>query len=478
MLFNSLDFFIFFPIVVALYFAIKPKYRWVLLLASSYYFYSRWKPEYLILIAFSTWIDYYCGIKMGDTLEKSVRKKYLYISLFSNLTLLGVFKYFNFFYASVYSIFTDVTYTEVSPLLKILLPVGISFYTFQTLSYSIDVYYGRIKPERHLGIFALYVTFFPQLVAGPIERAKRLLPQFRIDHSFDYERIRNGLLLMMLGMFKKVVIADRVADYVNNVFNNPEIYKGLQIWIANLFFYVQLYCDFSGYSDIAIGAAAVMGYKLMLNFRQPYFAQDVQDFWSRWHISLTTWFRDYLFAELRGKNRTKARLYLNILIVFTITGFWHGANWTFIYFGVYHGILIILTMILRPYVVNFKTAIGLYKWPVFNQILNIVLTINLIASTTWVFRSNSISDSLILLKNTFLSWEGSLNLFTYPADMSISLVFITLLILVEVAQEKKKLGIILIKLPVLIKWTLLILALMAFVFFAKFNAQDFIYFQF
>jgi len=298
MLFNSLHFLVFFPVVVIIYFLLPHRFRWILLLLSSYYFYMSWEPEYVLLIMVSTLIDYFAGLKIGETDDRVKRKKFLYASLIVNLGLLFTFKYFNFFSDNLRAFFDLISLPVDTPTLKLLLPVGISFYTFQTMSYSIDVYRGKIKPEKHLGIFAVYVSFFPQLVAGPIERAGNLLPQFFEKKDYNFERISGGLKLMIWGFFKKLVIADRVAVVVDQVFNNVTDYSGIPILLAVFFFSIQVYCDFSAYSDIAIGGAKIMGYDLMTNFRRPYFSRSIAEFWRRWHISLSTWFQDYVFTPL------------------------------------------------------------------------------------------------------------------------------------------------------------------------------------
>ena len=353
MLFNSLHFLIFFPIILFLYFTIPHKYRWTILLAGSYYFYMSWKAEYIILIMISTLIDYVAGIQIDKAVSRTRKKIFLGLSLFTNLGLLFAFKYFNFFSDST-RIFLQQFAIQLNPLtLKVLLPVGISFYTFQTLSYTIDIFRGRIKPEKHLGIFAVYVSFFPQLVAGPIERAKNLLPQFYVKHKFKYDRAVSGARLMLWGFFKKMVIADTVAITVNMVFNNPSAYSGTYLILATIFFAIQIYCDFSGYSDIAIGAARMMGFDLMQNFRMPYLSKSIREFWKRWHISLSTWFRDYLYYPLIGKKITIFKLYFCIFLVFLISGLWHGANWTFLIWGGLHGFYLTFAAITK----NFRKKI-------------------------------------------------------------------------------------------------------------------------
>ena len=337
MLFNSLQFIVFFPIVVAAYFALNAKYRWILLLLASYYFYMCWSYKYIVLIMISTVVDYVAGILMYKLEKQRARKLLLLASLTTNLGLLFFFKYFNFFGDSINFVFERFNIFARVPAYEYLLPVGISFYTFQTLSYTIDIYRRKQKPEYHFGRFALFVSFFPQLVAGPIERSVNLIPQFRQDFKFEYERVKEGILLMVWGFFKKVVIADRLAEYVNLVYNNPADFAGLQNVIATFFFSFQIYCDFSGYSDIAIGSALIMGYRLMTNFRRPYFAASIGEFWHRWHISLSTWFRDYVYISLGGNRVVKWRYYYNLFITFLVSGLWHGAEWTFVIWGAIHG---------------------------------------------------------------------------------------------------------------------------------------------
>ena len=345
MLFNSLQFIAFFIIIVSIYFTIPHRYRWLLLLAASYYFYMCWKVEYIFLIIISTIVAYITGILMGRERTRERRKKYLVFSLAVNLGLLAAFKYFNFFNSNLRELFNFFNIFYDVPEFDVLLPVGISFYTFQTLSYSIDIYRGDRPPEKSLGIFALYVSFFPQLVAGPIERSTSLLPQFFERKEFNYERVTSGLRKIAWGMFKKVVIADRLAVVVDQVYGSPEDFAGPAVLIATFFFAYQIYCDFSGYSDIAIGTARILGFDLITNFKRPYFARSIREFWQRWHISLSTWFRDYLYIPLGGNRVKRPRYYINLIIVFLICGLWHGANWTFIVWGALHGSYMIISVV-------------------------------------------------------------------------------------------------------------------------------------
>ena len=399
MLFNSIEFLIFLPIVVIFFFLLPHRFRWMLLLLASCYFYMVWKPEYILLILFSTLVNYIAGLLMEKQPVKEKRKIYLIISLLISLGLLFVFKYFNFFISQFGKVYTLISAKE-SPIgrLNILLPMGISFYTFQTLSYSIDVYRGNRKAERHFGYFALYVTFFPQLVAGPIERSERLLPQLRAPHSFSYQNLMDGIIRISWGFFKKVIIADRVAVLVNSVYNNAYEYSKIYLVMATLGFAVQIYCDFSGYSDIAIGSAKIMGIDLMENFKVPYFSKSINEFWTRWHISLSTWFKDYLYIPLGG-NRCDQRwkYYRNILIVFLVSGFWHGANWTFIIWGFLHGAVQIGERIQKGFNSRLKLP----------DILRMFLTFAFVCLAWIFFRANNIHDAIYIISHLGLDGTKS-----------------------------------------------------------------------
>lgn len=337
MLFNSYEFLVFFPVVVATYYALPSRWRWALLLVASYVFYAAWRIEYLILIVASTGVDYFAGIRMGRATDRKGRRPWLILSLIVNLGILFAFKYANFFGESFQAVLDFADLARDVPTLSVLLPVGISFYTFQTLSYTIDVYRGERPPEHHLGYFALYVSFFPQLVAGPIERSTHLLPQLRTTHRLSYDNVTWGLTKMSYGFFKKMVVADRLGLYVDAVYGNPAGATSVSVVLATFFFAFQIYCDFSGYTDIAVGAARTMGVDLMENFRRPYLSRSIREFWSRWHVSLSTWFRDYLYIPLGGNRVVRWRWYTNIFVVFVVSGLWHGAAWTFIIWGAFHG---------------------------------------------------------------------------------------------------------------------------------------------
>jgi D-alanyl-lipoteichoic acid acyltransferase DltB (MBOAT superfamily) len=409
MLFNSTHFVIFFPIVVLIYFATPQRFRWALLLFASYYFYMAWKPAYALLILTSTLIDYAAAQKISRSKSKTARRGWLMMSLLTNFGLLFSFKYYNFFSASVEWLSSLFPLPIALPRTDWLLPVGISFYTFQTVSYTIEVYRGKWKAEKHLGYFALYVSFFPQLVAGPIERPGNLLPQFKHKHYFEYDRIVNGLKLIAWGMFKKVVIADRLAVVVDSVYNDPSSFAGPAFVLATICFAIQIYCDFSGYSDIAIGAARILGVKLMRNFDQPYLANSIPDFWRRWHISLSTWFRDYVYIPLGGNRLSVPRWRINLLIVFLISGLWHGANWTFVIWGGVHGILFVFHGLTKPLRQRIVISLRLDRMPRIHQTIRIVMTFLLVTFAWIFFRSNSLSDAYYIVGHLTKGWSALLN---------------------------------------------------------------------
>lgn len=490
MLFNSLHFLLFFPVVVLLYFSLPFRFRWLLLLLASYYFYMVWKVEYALILLFSTLIDYYCGYMMGKREAKRAKRPFLYLSLFTNLGTLFTFKYFNFFNDSLRELFSQVGISYALPAFALLLPMGISFYTFQTMSYSIDVYEGRIKPEKHLGIFALFVTFFPQLVAGPIERSENLLPQFHLEHSFNYNRLALGLQRMLWGFFKKVVIADRLALIVNEVYTQPTSFEGWPLLLATLFFAFQIYCDFSGYSDIAIGAAQVLGFRLMDNFNKPYFSASVSEFWKRWHISLSSWFKDYVYIPLGGNRTLTWRWYYNLFITFIISGLWHGANWTFVIWGALHGFYLVSAIMLAPYTDKIKQAIRLDKLPWIDHLQQVLTTFCLVCFAWIFFRANTLADAYYIISHLFtgLADHGSLqaiqsSLGSLPVtvnELLLSMALIVLLLCVEnfSLHRPNGLRIMLLRQPFYIRWPVFYLLLAAILFLGVFEKTEFIYFQF
>ncbi len=391
MLFNSIDFFAFLPIVFALYWFVvhkNIKLQNCLLLIASYVFYGWWDYRFLGLIALSTLVDYTVGHQLYKAEDRLVKKKWLLVSVLFNIGLLGFFKYYNFFIASWISLFDSLGYKVDNVwVLNVILPVGISFYTFQTLSYTIDIYRNKLKPVSDFIGFAAFVSFFPQLVAGPIERASALLPQFLTQRKFAYKTFSYGIKLMIWGFFLKLVVADRAAIYVNAVFNNVENHEGLSFIAATVLFGFQIYGDFAGYSLIAIGTAKLFGFNLMTNFNRPYFSASVSEFWTRWHISLSTWFRDYLYIPLGGNRVGKPRLLFNLFVTFLISGLWHGANWTFVVWGALNGVYLMLEVLL------FKTKR--------KGIINVFATFALINFAWIFFRANSLQNATHIIKTIF-----------------------------------------------------------------------------
>lgn len=478
MFFNSLHFLAFFPIVVGLYLVTPSRFRWILLLAASYYFYAAWRVEYLLLIIASTLVDYIAALAMDGTDKPKKRRLFLILSLVSNLGILFSFKYFNFFNESLRIAFATFQVPYDVPVLHVLLPVGISFYTFQTLSYTIDVYRGHRHAERHLGIFALYVAFFPQLVAGPIERSTRLLPQFLEKRGVTYERTIDGLRLMLWGFFKKLVIADRLAAYVNAVYSHPGDHSGLTIVLATYFFAFQIFCDFSGYSDIAIGSARILGYDLMENFRRPYFSKSIAEFWRRWHISLSTWFRDYLYIPLGGNRVVKWRWYYNLFIVFLISGLWHGANWTFVIWGALHGTYLIVGLATTDLRDRLFHRLGIRarvrEW------IAVAVTFHLVLFSWIFFRANSIQDVGVLVRRMFIFGSSKVTLAVF-GRYELLLAFCAILILevVHLLERREHLTKLLDRQSTLVRWVLYYAFTMSILLFGVINQkQAFIYFQF
>ena len=468
MLFNSLHFLIFFPIILILYFSIPHKYRWTILLIGSYYFYMSWKPEYIILIMISTLIDYIAGIQIYNTVSKRKKKIFLGLSLLTNLGLLFAFKYFNFFSDSTRAVLQQFAIPFDPITLAVLLPIGISFYTFQTLSYTIDIYRGKIKPEKHLGIFAVFVSYWPQLVAGPIEKAAHLIPQFYKKHKFEYARAVSGCRLMLWGFFKKMVIADGVAITVNIVFNNPGAYSGPYLILATMFFAIQIYCDFSGYVDIARGAARIMGIELSENFKMPYLSKSIGEFWKRWHITLSNWFKDYVYISLGGNRVSVPRWYVNILIVFIISGLWHGANWTFVIWGALHGLYLIIEIILKP--VTNKIKLNHYA----RRFIGLAWTFILV-NIGWVFfRANNFSDAIYILTH----------MFTSTGDIIVGVVFIFAIVFIILVMDliyiNQKALLFWRRLNQiwLLRWLVYIALIFTILLFGINKSVEFIYFQF
>jgi alginate O-acetyltransferase complex protein AlgI len=407
MLFNSIPFLIFFPVVTLLFFLLPHKIRWFLLLAASCFFYMFFKPEYILILAFTIVIDYFAGIFLEEEPDDQRKRRYLILSFVANIGVLAVFKYFNFINDNITGLALLFGKKNPIPHLNWLLPIGLSFHTFQAMSYTIEVYRGNQKAERHFGIYALYVMFYPQLVAGPIERPQNIIHQFYEKKKFSYDNAVTGLNLIVYGLFKKVVIADRLAEYVNNVYANIGNANSVSILLACYFFAIQIYCDFSGYSDIARGTAKCMGYDLMVNFNRPFASKSISEFWKRWHISLSTWFYDYLFNPLvmSFRNWGRGAIMLGFFVTFFLCGLWHGANWNYVLWG----LLFAVALTYEFFTKNTRVAIfsTLPRW--LNNAISIFLTFNFVVFADAFFRGNSVGQVFRLFRQLF-QFDFSLNL--------------------------------------------------------------------
>lgn len=500
MQFNSIHFMIFFPVVLAVYFIVPKKLRYLWLLVTSYYFYMGWNAKYAILIAFSTVVTYLCGMLI-DQFSRSegelwvkLKKLTLIGAIAVNLAILFLFKYFDFALNNLNAILSAIGISMIETDFSILLPVGISFYTFQALGYVIDVYRKDIEAEYNLFRYALFVSFFPQLVAGPIERSGNLMKQLKNTHNinlWNYERIIKGILVMMWGFFLKVVIADRAATVANNVFDNYYAMGAFELITGVVFFAVQIYCDFASYSTIAQGAAQIMGFKLMDNFDTPYFALSVKEFWRRWHISLSTWFRDYLYIPLGGNRKGTARKYINTMIVFLVSGLWHGANWTYIIWGGLHGAYQVIGGITKPYKdkivkrLNFKTEATSYK------LCQMLCTFALTCFAWIFFRADSISAAFDFIARMFthlnpwaLTTSVIYNLGLETQEMNILIISIGIMLFVDIMKRKNNTRFENLpdKQSFWVRGAVIFILLFVVIVFGaygySFDAQEFIYFQF
>lgn len=479
MLFNSADFALFLPVVFILYWFVTNKsltMQNILLLVSSYFFYACWDWRFLFLLIFSTLLDFFTGLKIAGSESKAKRRFWLWLSILINLGFLGLFKYYNFF-ASSFSGFVAHLGFQVHPwTLKVILPVGISFYTFHGLSYVIDIYNKRIQPEKNFVEYSVFVSFFPLLVAGPIERATHLLPQIKRPRTLEYYKAVDGLKQILWGLFKKVVIADNFAHYVNGVFNNPDAYSGRAHVIASLFFAIQIYCDFSGYSDIALGTARLFGMELLRNFAFPYFSRDIAEFWRRWHISLSTWFRDYLYIPLGGSKVGAWKKIRNTFIIFLVSGFWHGANWTFIFWGLLNAIYIMPSILFKTNRNNLDIVAQGRLYPSLKEFISMVVTFSLTVFAWIFFRSDSLAGALHFIKGVF-----SHSLVNNPVDRPPAYLFALLVIFFVIEwlgrEEQYAIARIGIHWPRPVRW-LAWYVLVFFIFYFSGAQQQFIYFQF
>jgi alginate O-acetyltransferase complex protein AlgI len=424
MLFNSLQFAFFFPIVTLLYFALPHRWRGALLLGASCLFYMAFVPAYIGILAVTIVIDYVAGMRIEAT-SGARRRLWLILSIVSTCAVLFVFKYFDFFNDTIALAARAMGMSYAVPTLQLLLPVGLSFHTFQSLSYVIEVYERRQPAERDFGVYALYVMFYPQLVAGPIERPQNLLHQFREEHRFEYARVVAGLQLMAWGLVKKIVVADRLAELANRVYDAPRDFTGLPLITGTLAFAFQIYCDFSGYSDIAIGAAQVMGFTLMKNFDRPYTARSISEFWRRWHISLSTWFRDYVYIPMGGNRVARPRWYVNLFVAFLVSGLWHGARWTFVVWGALHGAYLIAGLASADARAWLRSAVGLERHPALLRVSQTAVTFALVGVAWVFFRAASLGDAWYVVTHLASGVGAQLSsiLARDPAAMS-SLVFL------------------------------------------------------
>ena len=478
MLFNSISFVLFLPVVFILYWFVTNKYlKWqnILLLVSSYFFYACWDYRFLFLLVFSTFLDYYTGIKIGQAKQLSHKKFWFWLSISINLGFLGVFKYYNFFAESFSEVLSLIGFKPNFWILKVVLPVGISFYTFHGLSYIIDIYKERIAPVKNFIEYSVFVSFFPLLVAGPIERATHLLPQIQKQRFFDYAKAVEGLKQILWGLFKKIVLADNCAEYADLIFNNSPHYSGSTLMLGAVFFTFQIYGDFSGYSDIALGTAKLFGIDLLKNFSFPYFSRDIAEFWRRWHISLSSWFRDYLYIPLGGSKGGTLKKVRNTFIIFLVSGFWHGANWTFIAWGALHAIYFLPLLLLNKNRNNIETVAKGKYLPSIKELISIISTLTLVIFAWIFFRADNIQHALNYISKIF-----SRSSFSIPEIRpSLIIILITLFTLVEwLGREQAfataKFGL---RLPKPFKWALhLVIVTLIITCIGK--QQQFIYFQF
>ncbi|MBQ2752831.1 MAG: MBOAT family protein [Firmicutes bacterium] len=483
MIFNSYEFIEFFIISSLIYFVVPQRVKWLVLLVASYIFYMAWRTELIVLIIFSTFINYFFARRIYKQKDSIKKKRSLIVCLIINFGLLFVFKYLAFATNTFEWLFGILGIACTHREFDIILPMGISFYTFQASAYTIDVYRGDIKPERNFLRFSLFITFFPQLVAGPIERTKNLLPQFYEKHKFNLHRVYYGVQIMLYGFFKKVVIADRVAVAVNTVYNNAGNYSGLSLIVATVLFAFQIYCDFSGYSDIAKGAAKVLGFELMDNFKSPYLSTGIKDFWRRWHISLSTWFMDYVYIPLGGNRCGKVRSLFNLFVTFLVSGLWHGANWTFVCWGALHGIYMVIGRLIGGN--GKKTEKGGFVL----NILKCAFTFALVTFGWIFFRANTVSDAFYIIAHLFdniSNWTSLQYLYTTATGLGLNVAelfvvagSIMLLVLFELISGKKQVFDYFRQKPYIINvgfmTALAVIILTTGVFY---NAGEFIYFQF
>ena len=480
MLFNSFSFLIFFTILVVVYYLLPHRFRWGLLLVASVYFYATFNVNYVLLLLAAALLAYAVGVAMGAVTQAGRKKALLVVGMLASLAPLIVYKYFDFFAASLDSVLQHAG-GAFSTRLGLLLPAGLSFFTFSCVSYLIDVYRGKLPPERHPGRMVLYVAFFPKLLAGPIERATSFLPQLLRPIHFDPDDVAAGLQLMVWGLFKKVVIADRLGTFVDSAYLHPAFSSPVALLIATYFFAFQIYCDFSGYSDIAIGAAQVLGIHLMENFRRPYLATSVPEFWgrNRWHISLNDWFRDYMYFPMGGSRVSKPRYYFNQMAVFVVSGLWHGANWTFVIWGALNGLYQIVTLLTAG--VRHRVAAGLHVPKMLGSIVSGLVTFHLVTIAWAFFRAASVQDAFDILgriAGTLPRLPTLLAVYPYSGEVILSFVLIGVLLVIEILDEKRGLWETLRTQPRVVRWGFYYALLIGLVVIGQWGLRQFVYMQF
>lgn len=479
MLFNSLEFAVFFPLVICAYFALPHRARIPLLLCASCFFYMAFVPAYILILGTTIIIDYTAGIYL-ERITGQRRPIVLAISIGATCAILFFFKYYNFFADTLVGLAALVGWRSSPPVLEIILPIGLSFHTFQSLSYVIEVYRGRQRAERDFTIFATYVMFFPQMVAGPIERPQNLLSQFRERHSFDYDMASSGLKRMAWGFFKKLVIADRLALYVNDVYGAPENFNGLQLTLATVFFAYQIYCDFSGYSDIAVGSARVLGFRLMENFQTPYAAASVGEFWRRWHISLSTWFRDYVYIPLGGSKVSPLRQAVNVLITFAASGLWHGANWTYVVWGLINGGYILIERFTAGAGDAIFRTLGVGSPPGMRRFVGWLGTFSFTCVAWIFFRAKTLDDAWFILTHLARNWDWhrvATEQFLLR-QLPVVVGAIAVLEIGQLAHRQISLPSLLMRWPVVPRWAAYAGFAVGTVMFGVYRNAQFIYFQF
>lgn len=481
MLFNSVSFALFLPVVFFLYWFVANKNlktQNILLLVASYFFYACWDWRFLFLLMFSTWLDYFTGLKMFNAKDKKGKVFWFWLSIIVNAGFLGFFKYYNFFVASFAEGLANLGIHTNPWVLQVILPVGISFYTFHGLSYVIDIYKGRIPAEKNFVDYAVFVSFFPLLVAGPIERATHLLPQVKKERTFDYMQAADGMRQILWGLFKKIVIADQCAEYANTIFNNAGEYGGSTLLIGALFFTFQIYGDFSGYSDIALGTARLFGINLLRNFAFPYFSRDIAEFWRRWHISLSTWFRDYLYIPLGGSKGSTWIKVRNTFIIFLVSGFWHGANWTFIVWGLLNALYIMPSIIFKTHRNNIDIVARDRRWPNAGELFSMLLTFGLTVFAWIFFRAANVHQAFSIIKKIF-----SKSLLSMPqvnlSEMVVAAFFIFIFMVIEWFGRREQYAIAHLDIKLKKPWRYALYYCIALaIFWHAGGEQQFIYFQF